>query len=141
MVDCVQNQMYVIVALGGQGQTVKQVLTCSNIHRAVTILNVQLPIEPFMFDTLYYVDINECTNNTSGCDHNCTNIPEGYFCDYQDGFQLDNNSHTCNGELLSTPMTMDSHMYTCMTLVMHCKGEYVIQNIYWSLYSYVATNQ
>ena len=40
-------------------------------------------------------DINECTNGTDLCEHNCYNTDGSYVCDCQPGYQL-SNGLTCS---------------------------------------------
>lgn len=42
-------------------------------------------------------DIDECTINNGGCDHNCTNINGSYYCNCSTGFLLDDDHHGCSG--------------------------------------------
>ena len=46
---------------------------------------------------IYYVDINECSDDNGGCDHTCTNIVGSYSCGCNDGYELDTDEHTCIG--------------------------------------------
>ena len=41
------------------------------------------------------LDINECTNDTHLCEHNCYNTNGSYVCDCQPGYQL-SNGLTCS---------------------------------------------
>ena len=44
---------------------------------------------------MFSIDINECTNGTHLCEHNCYNTIESYVCDCQLGYQL-SNGLTCS---------------------------------------------
>ena len=44
-----------------------------------------------------YLDIDECTRGTSGCDHNCTNTDGSYYCTCMDGYEQESDNHTCTG--------------------------------------------
>ena len=44
------------------------------------------------------IDINECSEGTSGCSHICNNIVGSYNCMCPTGYQLASNNHTCMGE-------------------------------------------
>ncbi len=44
------------------------------------------------------IDIDECLNINGGCDDTCTNIGGSYECSCDEGFELDNDQHQCNGE-------------------------------------------
>jgi hypothetical protein len=43
------------------------------------------------------VDIDECTEGTSGCSHICSNTEGSYICSCQSGYRLDNDNHGCRG--------------------------------------------
>ena len=43
-------------------------------------------------------DIDECSSNTSECNHYCNNTDGWYFCTCQDGFILGTDKHNCTGE-------------------------------------------
>ena len=45
----------------------------------------------------YKIDINECSRNNGGCDHNCTNAVGSYYCNCTSGYLLKNSSE-CVGE-------------------------------------------
>ena len=45
------------------------------------------------------LDIDECKNNTSGCDHYCNNEIGSYNCECKKGYTLADDSHTCDGKL------------------------------------------
>jgi hypothetical protein len=42
------------------------------------------------------VDVNECSD--SPCDHTCVNIPGGFHCECEEGYDLDGDGVSCNGE-------------------------------------------
>ena len=42
-----------------------------------------------------YLDINECTANTDGCDQVCTNTDGSFECSCNSGFTLSNDGKTC----------------------------------------------
>ena len=46
---------------------------------------------------LYSVDINECDTSNGGCNHTCTNTDGSYTCSCNSGYELNSDSHTCNG--------------------------------------------
>ncbi|XP_055379228.1 putative uncharacterized protein DDB_G0282133 isoform X1 [Condylostylus longicornis] len=39
-------------------------------------------------------NINECSKNNGGCSHKCVDTPNGYYCDCEKGYKLENNK-TC----------------------------------------------
>ena len=47
---------------------------------------------------MFHSDIDECTEGTSGCDHNCTNTDGSYYCTCLDGYELESDNHTCTGD-------------------------------------------
>ena len=46
---------------------------------------------------LLHLDIDECTEGTSGCDQTCRNEIGSYSCSCESGYRLRNNSHGCIG--------------------------------------------
>ena len=46
--------------------------------------------------TLLCVDINEC-NESSKCDHLCTNTNGSYYCSCNEGYSLMDNGKSCKG--------------------------------------------
>ena len=46
-----------------------------------------------------YVDIDECTQGSDGCSHNCSNTAGSYFCTCMDGYELESDNHTCTGDV------------------------------------------
>ena len=48
---------------------------------------------------LYFVDVNECTEFLSGCDHNCTNSIGSFSCSCKDGYVLHDNQRSCIGKI------------------------------------------
>ena len=53
-------------------------------------------------DVVYHVnlsiDINECIVNNEGCFQICFNTIGSFYCSYQNGFMLDSDYLTCQGE-------------------------------------------
>ena len=43
----------------------------------------------------YLIDIDECSDGTSGCSQLCTNTIGSYTCTCDNGYQLTNDNHTC----------------------------------------------
>ena len=43
-------------------------------------------------------EINECSTNNGGCDHDCNNTDGSFVCSCDSGYQLDNNSLNCSGK-------------------------------------------
>ena len=48
--------------------------------------------------TICFVDVNECLVKNGGCEHNCTNLIGSYNCICNEGFELNQDGHTCNGK-------------------------------------------
>ena len=44
-----------------------------------------------------FADIDECYEDTHGCSHYCNNTIGSYFCYCLPGYELDADSHSCNG--------------------------------------------
>ena len=44
-----------------------------------------------------FVDIDECTTNTSGCEQGCDNTHGSFACYCLGGYTLDSNNMTCSG--------------------------------------------
>ncbi len=46
-------------------------------------------------------DIDECEEDNGYCSHTCVNIPGSYHCFCDDGFELHNDTTTCNGQYIN----------------------------------------
>ena len=46
-------------------------------------------------------DINECTEDTDGCQQVCTNSVGSYSCSCNRGYRLASDDHSCNGKLMN----------------------------------------
>ena len=44
------------------------------------------------------IDTDECAENTDNCSQNCSDTLGSYQCVCYDGYTLDSDQHTCNGE-------------------------------------------
>ena len=60
---------------------------------------------------LYSVDINECDTGNGGCDHKCTNTDGSYTCSCNSDYELNSDSHTCNGLFYSYYIQCISILY------------------------------
>jgi hypothetical protein len=49
------------------------------------------------FEVNIFVDINECTEGTSGCGQVCRNTIGSYICSCRTGYRLDNDNRGCRG--------------------------------------------
>ncbi|XP_045532210.1 tolloid-like protein 1 [Pieris brassicae] len=47
------------------------------------------------FAAAYYIDVDECSDNNGGCQHECHNTLGGYECACHSGFTLHPNKHDC----------------------------------------------
>ena len=45
----------------------------------------------------FLIDINECVNDTSGCEQLCHNTIGSYYCTCEEGYYLGNDNHSCLG--------------------------------------------
>ena len=45
-----------------------------------------------------YADIDECTNNNGGCEHECNNTEGSYECSCRGGFSLTEDGRGCDGK-------------------------------------------
>lgn len=46
-------------------------------------------------DNYFLIDINECEETTSGCQHICTNTDPNFTCTCRDGYTLNDDKKTC----------------------------------------------
>ena len=44
-------------------------------------------------------DIDECALDTDGCDQGCINTPGSFQCNCSEGYQLNEDGFTCDGNL------------------------------------------
>ena len=45
-----------------------------------------------------YVDIDECVLSTDGCGQSCVNTPGSFMCNCSEGYVLNEDGYTCDGE-------------------------------------------
>ena len=61
-------------------------------------LVVQLYVcDVIMIFPVFLQDINECDEENGNCSQNCNNTIGSYQCYCEDGYILDSDEHTCNG--------------------------------------------
>jgi hypothetical protein len=86
-------------------QTLK-VHTCAIVAVAIILavmdtlaLVWQLQYNNYFGDLLNTIisDTNECEENIDGCSQNCRNMPGSFRCGCDPGYQLGNDSRTCQG--------------------------------------------
>ena len=44
-----------------------------------------------------FSDINECAVGDGGCEHSCNNTLGSYICLCDEGYELNDDNHTCKG--------------------------------------------
>ena len=52
----------------------------------------------WLYFSCLFVDIDECSSDNGGCQHNCQNTAGSYRCSCKDGFRLSSDKHTCEGD-------------------------------------------
>ena len=65
------------------------------------ILSVHVDDENF-----FYIDVDECMENSDRCAHNCQNTEGSYTCNCSEGFLLNNDGYSCIG------------MYACLSYLL-----------------------
>ena len=51
-------------------------------------------------ECLYFSEISECGVGNGGCAQVCSDLSVGYECSCNDGYTLDGDGVSCNGELM-----------------------------------------
>ena len=53
-----------------------------------------------VINLIYYLslDVNECTNGDSSCEHSCHNTDGSYTCSCDSGYSLTSNKKSCSGK-------------------------------------------
>ena len=61
-----------------------------------------------------YTDLNECSMDSGGCEHDCVNLVPGFECQCWEGYRLDENGINCTGQCVYSPLTqaVSSPVYT-----------------------------
>ena len=55
-----------------------------------------------------YLDVDECTIANGECEHVCINTGGSFYCDCRDGYMLESNNRTCEGN--ENPYTLKPEM-------------------------------
>ena len=56
---------------------------------------------PFISKTLSYLtDLIECVDMNGNCTHNCINTEGSYYCTCDNGYELSDDKHTCEGNVM-----------------------------------------
>ena len=72
----------------------------TDLHLMVILVMVNLIYHYLLITSLEVnlsIDINECTEGTSGCSHTCSNTVGSYTCSCRTGYRLARDNHGCNG--------------------------------------------
>ena len=69
---------------------------CTIIHKVI----VSFPYYSF------YIDVDECSESTDGCEQTCNNTVGSYMCSCGSGYRLANNGLMCNGKCCLTKLMM-----------------------------------
>ncbi len=75
-------------------------VTLDIVGTAIT-WTVQVKLKAFIELQLYptITEIDECSTNNGGCEHDCDNNDGSFLCSCDSGYQLDNNSLNCSGTM------------------------------------------
>ena len=68
----------------------------------------------FIYKIIIFVDINECSSNIDGCDHNCHNTMGSYYCTCNTGYRLDSNMRSCHGNLINHQLIENLNLCTLL---------------------------
>ena len=81
------------------GQLVNSILIeeCTNISKELYLSAV---IDRDSQKIVFIPDVDECDPNVSNCMHNCDNTDGSYVCSCNDGFTLNGDGFSCDGERL-----------------------------------------
>lgn len=60
--------------------------------------NYKLVYNQYMYTDVITIDINECESKNGGCDDNCINTIGSFYCTCEDGYELNDNELSCDGE-------------------------------------------
>ena len=73
-----------------------------------------------MVQNYYYLpDINECSEGTDVCDHNCHNSVGSYYCSCSAGYRLHHDDTTCNSKLEAKLIDVDDYfLYTTLIQIL-----------------------
>ena len=63
-------------------------------------------------------DIDECSQNITGCNQNCTNTNGTYFCSCYPGFEILNDNRTCVGKFDANDTSICCYLQCVMYFVL-----------------------
>ena len=73
---------------------------------------------------LTYIDMDECSEEVTLCEHTCTNTVGSYSCTCKEGYHLHTDGHSCIGELVEE---LFIELFTvCFPLVWLLNAQYIL---------------
>ena len=74
-----------------------------------------LYVHIFIYALLFFIDINECSLNTDGCDQVCINTMGSFQCSCNRGYTLNTDEITCTGTILKLTW-YETNKLLCLTV-------------------------
>ena len=65
----------------------------------------------------FLLDINECEEDKSQCEHICKNTDGSYECGCRNGYYLEKDNRTCNGQYLIIVICSYLNVSLCMVVL------------------------
>ena len=81
---------------------------------------------------LQSTDIDECTENSDGCEHQCTDTDGSFECSCRDGFRLGSDGRSCDGKWTAMKLhtiCANSGSILIFSYIIQCKS-----NQYWRVF-------
>ena len=83
------------------GVTCVVLCTLPSIYLVCVVFGTAIPTSFYIlenvFHTCIFSDVNECSTNNGGCQHNCVNTDGSYECQCRSGYRLSSNGRNCIG--------------------------------------------